>query len=44
MYLRNRLTKDLKPEILKLASDSKAEGYSSGVDRKVSTVHFSAYE
>jgi len=44
LYLRKRLTRNVKPEILKMVSNLKAKGFSSGVGRKVSTKHFDAYE
>ncbi|MBS1687845.1 MAG: hypothetical protein JSS96_03915 [Bacteroidetes bacterium] len=41
MFLKRKLTKDVKPEILKFVSDIKAEGYCSGAGRKT---HIGAYE
>ena len=38
------LTTDIKPAITALVEETKSNGYTSGVGRKLSTVHFDAYE
>jgi len=43
MYIRKRLRRDIKPEVLDFVNGLKAKGYFSGAGRIVSTKHFEQY-
>lgn len=43
LFIRKRLTRDIKPEVLEFVSGVKAKGYFSGAGRIVSTKHFEQY-
>lgn len=43
LFIRKRLTKDIKPEVLDFINGLKAKGYFSGAGRIVSTKHFEQY-
>lgn len=43
MYIRKRLRRDIKPEVLDFINKLKANGYFSGAGRIVSTKHFEQY-